>query len=188
IIATNTALPTLIPSPTLTPARVLQPLTRQLAVANVPRPPTTATIAPPKVPVPPPTATYVSDGEGCAPRGFPVNGILTQRFSRYHPGLDLAVNLGTPVLATHSGMVVYAGFRWDGYGNLVIIQNGRYVTYYAHNHALMVTVGQIVHTGQLIALSGSTGWSSGAHVHYETHIDNVPVDPSTFDARGLRSC
>jgi murein DD-endopeptidase MepM/ murein hydrolase activator NlpD len=113
---------------------------------------------------------------------------LTQRFWRYHPGVDLAVDVGTPVRATHSGLVIFAGWRWDGYGNLVIVQNGRFITYYGHNHALLVASGQIVHTGDILALSGSTGWSSGPHVHYETHIDNAPVDPMTFDARQLRSC
>jgi hypothetical protein len=172
-------LPTRTPSPTpVLPTRVPKAPT-PLAVAQAVR----AKIVPATVPPP-----YTSGGEGCAPRGLPVQGILTQHYSGYHPGLDLAVDLGTSVVATHSGMVIFAGWRWDGYGNMVIIQNGRFVTYYAHNTSVAVAVGQIVHAGDIIARSGSTGWSSGPHVHYETHIDNAPVDPMSLEGRHLQSC
>jgi len=173
IIATNTLPPSLVPPPSLTPLPIARVLTTRIAL---------------QVTRPPPQPTYTSGGEGCAPQGFPVHGILTRGFSSWHPGIDLAVDLGTPVLATHSGMVVFAGWRWDGYGNLVIIQNGRFITYYAHNHTLLVSAGQVVHAGATIALSGSTGWSTGPHVHYEIHVDDVPVNPETFDSRGFRSC
>lgn len=127
-------------------------------------------------------------GDGCAPSGLPVDGILTQRFHFYHSGIDLATGLGTPVLATHSGQVSYAEWSSVGYGYLVIIQNGSFITYYAHNTAFNVTLGQAVGKGSIVAWSGSTGNSTGPHVHYETRINDVPVDPLTFESRGYLSC
>lgn len=127
-------------------------------------------------------------GEGCAPSGNPVDGLLTQRFHRYHGGIDLGVPPGTPVLATHSGTVTFAGWSSIGYGYLVIVENGRFITYYAHNNSLNVVVGLQVGKGSILAFSGSTGNSSGPHVHYETRIDDVPVDPLSFDSYGFASC
>jgi murein DD-endopeptidase MepM/ murein hydrolase activator NlpD len=124
----------------------------------------------------------------CAPSGYPVPGILTQAFWGTHSGVDLAAPLNTPVYATQSGVVTWAEWNTFGYGNLVIIQSGHYITYYAHNSSFNVTAGQVVSKGALIAWSGSTGHSSGPHVHYETRIDDVPVNPQTFDARGLATC
>ncbi|MCU0511086.1 MAG: M23 family metallopeptidase [Anaerolineae bacterium] len=127
-------------------------------------------------------------GDACAPAGNPVEGVLTQRYHAYHPGIDIGVPLGTPVLATHSGTVIFAGWSDIGYGYLVIIQNQGFITYYAHNTSFNVTVGQLVGKGSIIAWSGSTGNSTGPHVHYETRINDVPVDPLTFETRGYASC
>jgi murein DD-endopeptidase MepM/ murein hydrolase activator NlpD len=127
-------------------------------------------------------------GDGCAPSGLPIDGILTQRFHAYHSGIDVGVPLGTPVLATQSGTIVWAQWSDVGYGYLVIIQNGRFITYYAHNTSFNVVAGQQVGKGSIIAWSGSTGNSSGPHVHYETRIDDIPVDPLTFESRGYASC
>ncbi|MCC7445956.1 MAG: M23 family metallopeptidase [Anaerolineae bacterium] len=127
-------------------------------------------------------------GDNCAPHGMPVNGVLTQRYHYYHSGIDLGVQIGTPVLATHSGQVIFAGWSFIGYGWIVIIQNGHYITYYGHNSSFKVVPYQYVKAGDVIAYSGSTGNSSGPHLHYETRIDDVPVDPQTFDARNLRTC
>ncbi|MEP7286481.1 MAG: M23 family metallopeptidase [Chloroflexota bacterium] len=127
-------------------------------------------------------------GSNCAPHGLPVEGVLTQRFHYYHSGIDLGVDLGTSVRATHSGQVVFAGWSPIGYGWLVVIQNEHYITYYGHNTTLNVVQFQYVTTGQIISYSGSTGNSSGPHVHYETRIDDVPVDPLTFDSRELPTC
>lgn len=124
----------------------------------------------------------------CAPAGNPVNGILTQRYHVYHSGIDIAVPLGTPVLATHSGTVTFAGWSDVGYGYLVILQNGPFITYYAHNTSFNVSRGQRVGKGSIIAWSGSTGNSTGPHVHYETRINDIPVDPQTFGNRGYRTC
>jgi murein DD-endopeptidase MepM/ murein hydrolase activator NlpD len=127
-------------------------------------------------------------GEGCAPSGFPVQGSLNQRFHEYHLGVDLGVPSGTPVLATQSGIVLYADMNPIGYGNLVILMNDNFITYYAHNSALTVIVGERVGRGSLIAYSGNTGNSSGPHVHYEVRVNDVPVDPMTFDDSGYASC
>ncbi len=129
-----------------------------------------------------------AQGTACAPAGNPVEGVLTQRFHVYHSGIDIGVPLSTPVLATHSGEVIYADWSAIGYGYLVIVESGRFVTYYAHNTSFNVEAGMQVGKGSILAWSGSTGNSSGPHVHYETRIDDVPVDPLTFSARGLPSC
>ena len=127
-------------------------------------------------------------GDTCAPEGRPVDGILTQRFHLYHGGIDLSAALGTPVIATHSGQVVFADWSDVGYGYLVVLQNGPFITYYAHNLSFNVSLNQFVGKGSILAWSGSTGNSSGPHVHYETRINDVPVDPLTFEARGYSSC
>ncbi|HUZ01796.1 MAG TPA: peptidoglycan DD-metalloendopeptidase family protein [Thermomicrobiaceae bacterium] len=132
------------------------------------------------------------------PRGAPVNGVVTQSFGptsftsepaygpypHFHSGIDLAVPTGTPVKATAAGTVVVAG--WDGgYGNLVEIDHGNGIeTFYGHNTQVLVTVGQQVKAGQVISISGSTGNSTGPHVHYEIRINSVPVDPTPFIALG----
>ncbi len=190
------AVPTATVAPTTTPIHdlgILPSLTPTATRVIPTRPPVTYVVALDSSPVPPhtpvPTAQpYTSGGPDCIPRGTPVNGILSQRFSRYHTGIDLVVPLDTPVLATQSGQVIFAGWRKDGYGNLVIIQNGQFITYYAHNSRLNVTAGQVVHVGDVITQSGSTGWSSGPHVHYEIRINDNPVDPLTFDPQQYQSC
>lgn len=85
----------------------------------------------------------------------------------YHNGYDIAVPLGTPVYPTQAGTVYFAG-PYKGYGNLVAVDHGNgYVTYYGHNSVVKVVPGQAVDTETVIALAGSTGRSTGPHVHYE---------------------
>jgi murein DD-endopeptidase MepM/ murein hydrolase activator NlpD len=127
-------------------------------------------------------------GAICAPSGYPVDGVLTQRFHAYHSGMDIGVPLGTPVVATQSGIVTFAGWSEIGYGYLVIVQNQQFITYYAHNTSFNVTVNQYAAKGSIISYSGSTGNSSGPHLHYETRINDVPVDPMTFEDRGYATC
>lgn len=127
-------------------------------------------------------------GDECAPKGLPVDGILTQRFHRYHSGIDIGVPSNTAVIATHSGQVLFADWSEIGYGYLVIIQNKRFITYYAHNTSFNVVAGDIVGAGTILAWSGSTGNSSGPHVHYETRINDIPVDPLSFESRGYPAC
>jgi hypothetical protein len=127
-------------------------------------------------------------GDGCAPTGMPLDGLLTQRFHSYHSGIDIGIPLGTPIFATHSGQVTFAGWSDVGYGYLIIVQNGRFITYYAHQTSFNVIEKQFVGRGSLIGWSGSTGNSSGPHLHYETRIDDVPTDPLKFETLGHVGC
>ncbi|MBI2843767.1 MAG: peptidoglycan DD-metalloendopeptidase family protein [Armatimonadetes bacterium] len=119
--------------------------------------------------------------------GQPVSGRITSRFGyRVHPitgvrslhrGVDLACPTGTPVHAAASGEVIMAG--WMGaYGYAVVIDHGGGVsTLYGHNSRLLTGVGAQVSKGQVIARSGSTGWSTGPHVHFEKRVNGRPVNP-----------
>jgi murein DD-endopeptidase MepM/ murein hydrolase activator NlpD len=115
--------------------------------------------------------------EGWATRGFSMN---TPQFGGAHPGIDFAAKIGTKVKATADGKVILAGWD-DTYGNLVGIDHGNgYVTYYGHNLKNLVNVGDSVHRGEVIALSGNSGRSSAPHLHYEIRKDGVPIDPKDF--------
>lgn len=127
-------------------------------------------------------------GVGCAPRGLPVEGIFTQYFHRWHSGIDLGVSVGTPVVATHSGTVNFADWSTIGYGYLVIIENGQFITYYAHLERFNVVAGESVGRGSIIGWSGNTGNSSGPHLHYEVRQNDIPLDPLTFEAFGYPTC
>ena len=112
---------------------------------------------------------------------WPVSGSVTSgfgsRWGRMHEGIDIAVGQGTPVHAAAAGTVIYAGWM-EGYGNLVAIDHGNGLsTAYGHNSALACSVGQTVSAGQVIAYSGSTGHSTGPHVHFEVRVNGSPVDP-----------
>ena len=112
---------------------------------------------------------------------WPVHGVMTSsfgwRWGRMHEGIDIAVGSGTPVVASASGTVIVAGWV-GGYGNLVVIDHGNGIaTAYGHNTNVTVGTGQQVAQGQLIAYSGSTGHSTGPHVHFEVRVNGSPVDP-----------
>lgn len=117
----------------------------------------------------------------CAGRYTSKFGNRSNPFSRggteFHAGVDIANSYGTKVGATADGIIIVADYS-GGYGNLVAIdhQNG-YVSYYGHNSSLLVNVGQYVKRGEIIALMGSTGRSTGNHVHFEIRLNNTPVDP-----------
>jgi murein DD-endopeptidase MepM/ murein hydrolase activator NlpD len=112
-----------------------------------------------------------------APAGLPSTGPISQAYHPGHSGVDIAVPVGTPVHTTMTGKVAYAGWNTEGYGNLVIVENGPYRTYYAHLDRIPVSVGQAVETGAVIGLSGNTGHSTGPHVHYEVRVNGSPVLP-----------
>jgi murein DD-endopeptidase MepM/ murein hydrolase activator NlpD len=112
---------------------------------------------------------------------WPVNGPVSSgfgmRWGRLHAGIDIPVPVGTGVRAAAGGRVAIAGWV-GGYGNYVCIQHGGALsTCYGHNSSLAVSVGQSVGQGQVIASSGSTGNSTGPHVHFETRVNGNPVDP-----------
>lgn len=99
---------------------------------------------------------------------------------RFHAGIDFATPTGADVFATGNAKVVFAGWR-QGYGNCIELYHGYdYSTLYAHLHKILVRQGQLVKRGDVIALVGSTGKSTGPHLHYEVHYKNKPVDPRNF--------
>jgi murein DD-endopeptidase MepM/ murein hydrolase activator NlpD len=112
---------------------------------------------------------------------WPTAGVITQRFSWYHPGLDIANSIGTPDVAADSGRVIYAGWDASGYGNTVLIdhRNG-FVTRYAHMSQIMVISGQNIGRGQAIGKMGSTGHSTGPHTHFEIILNGVHVNPLNY--------
>ena len=105
---------------------------------------------------------------------WPSKGVLTSgfgpRWGRMHKGIDIAAPVGTPIMASASGEVITAGWNSGGYGNLVKLRHpDGSVTLYAHNSRILVRRGQKVEQGQQIAEMGSTGYSTGPHLHYEIH-------------------
>lgn len=132
-------------------------------------------------------STYVSRGSG--ELTWPVSGYSsissyygmrihpifnTQKF---HAGIDIPAPSGTPIKAANSGIVIFSGWQ-GGYGNAVMISHGNnIVTVYAHNSSLNVKVGDYVDAGQTIALCGSTGYSTGPHLHFEVRVNGSTTDP-----------
>lgn len=124
------------------------------------------------------------------PMGWPVSGWLTSGFGyrvhpirgsrEFHTGLDISARPGTAVRATADGIVSFAG-RSGANGNLVALEHGfGYSTYYAHNKKIDVKVGDVVKRGDIISYVGSTGSSTGPHVHYEIWKDGKNVNPKPF--------
>ncbi|MBQ3409634.1 MAG: M23 family metallopeptidase [Clostridia bacterium] len=118
----------------------------------------------------------------------PVTGRISSRFganesirNHTHKGLDIAASNGTSIFAVADGTVDYAQFNTGGYGNLVIISHGNGVqTYYAHCSKLFVSVGDTVSAGDVIAAVGSTGNSTGNHLHFEIRINGTQVNPQNY--------
>ncbi|MEM6836347.1 MAG: peptidoglycan DD-metalloendopeptidase family protein [Cyanobacteria bacterium P01_C01_bin.120] len=135
-------------------------------------------IVTPEMPVMPGQDVYLPE----APNRFdgymwPAQGVLTSgygwRWGRMHRGVDIAGPVGTPIYAAGSGVVERSGWNSGGYGNLVDIRHpDGSLTRYAHNSRLLVSPGQQVRQGQQIAEMGSTGYSTGPHLHFEIHIPN----------------
>lgn len=103
---------------------------------------------------------------------------------QFHKGMDFHARVGDPVMAVADGVVSYSGVR-GGYGNVIEVDHGNgYVTRYAHNSRLTVKVGDLVRAGQEVAKAGSTGRSTGAHVHFEVWENGAAVNPRKFLAQG----
>jgi murein DD-endopeptidase MepM/ murein hydrolase activator NlpD len=117
---------------------------------------------------------------------WPTRGTLTSgygwRWGRMHRGVDIAGPVGTPIVAAASGVVVRSGWNSGGYGNLVDIRHSDgSMTRYAHNSRLMVRAGEQVRQGQQIAAMGSTGYSTGPHLHFEIHLPSAgTVNPMAY--------
>ncbi|NLC71395.1 MAG: M23 family metallopeptidase [Desulfuromonadaceae bacterium] len=124
------------------------------------------------------------------PAGWPVRGQISSPFGVrkspfsgrqiFHEGIDIVAPLGTPVFASAKGTVSTAGYN-AGYGNLIVVDHGNgFQTAYGHNSKIFVKVGQQVKKGQKIASVGSTGRSTGPHLHYEVRLHGKPVNPRKF--------
>ena len=121
------------------------------------------------------------------PTGWPTDGFISSGYglrwngAEFHQGIDIAAEMGTPIVATADGVVTIAGWNAGGYGNMVDIDHGSGVsTRYGHASAVVVTAGQRVRRGQIIAYVGSTGHSTGPHLHYEVRLSGQPVNPSSY--------
>ncbi len=110
----------------------------------------------------------------------PVPGPVTQWYGS-HPGIDIAPPYGTPIRAAHAGVVTFVG--WDGgYGmHVEVAQLDGYATTYSHMSAFTVAVGQLVTAGQQLGSVGSTGYSTGPHLHFEVHLPGgARMDPAVW--------
>lgn len=100
--------------------------------------------------------------------------------SRFHGGIDIAAPTGSPVYAPQSGIVIYSG-AYGGYGNVVVLQHsGDLYTLYGHNSYLLVKYGDRINAGQVISMVGSTGRSTGPHLHFEVRQGNGYVNPLDY--------
>ncbi|MEU7756944.1 M23 family metallopeptidase [Micromonospora sp. NPDC049171] len=124
-----------------------------------------------------PTPAWVNPMPGAA-----VTSCYGQRWGALHAGIDLALPSGTPIRAAAAGTVTQAGDAADGYGNSVFIDHGNgYLTHYAHQSRIAVTVGQQVKAGQVIGYEGATGDATGPHLHFEVHQGMWnQIDPAPF--------
>lgn len=118
----------------------------------------------------------------------PVSGVITSRFGNFesirsssHKGIDIGAANGTPIKAAADGVVTFAGATSGGYGNLVVIDHGNGVeTYYGHASAVYASNGQYVSAGDVIAAVGSTGFSTGNHLHFEIRENGCQVNPELY--------
>lgn len=149
-----------------------------------PAPPATDSLsgAPPPLPAAPgPPVAAVQPAPAPAGLIWPVHGPVAQEFGHNgHPGIDIDAPYGTPIHAAGNGVVTWAGWQ-GGYGNFVLIDHGSgLVTGYGHQSRIAVTRGQKVSQGDVIGYEGSTGYSTGPHVHFEVRINNVPHNPRLY--------
>lgn len=124
------------------------------------------------------------------PKGWPVEGVVTSCYGMrqhpilgkavFHPGIDIRVSQGTPIKATADGIVSFSGWL-TGSGYTIVLEHGHgYTTVYAHNSKNHVTVGKRVKRGDIIASSGSSGDTTGPHLHYEIWKNSAQIDPLPY--------
>ncbi len=171
VASASTPVVTTMPTPSAPVLIVPQPVTGTPATAPRPVTPTVATT---------PTQSVDRSPSGWA---WPANGVLIGKFSSngsLNKGIDIAGELGQPVLAASDGSVVYAGSGLRGYGELVIIKHSdTYVSAYGHNRRLLVREGEQVKAGQTVAEMGSTG-TDRVKLHFEIRRQGKPVDPLQY--------
>jgi len=164
------------PVPTPPPARPAPAPVRPApaAPAAPARPQTQAPPAQQLPAPPPPSSPPVPTGR----LSWPTRGVITTYFSGWHPGIDIANSLGTPIGAADGGTVIWAGWDSTGYGYRVVINHGNgYSTTYNHLSVISVRPGQSVGKGQMVGLMGSTGNSTGPHLHFEVLRNGTFVNP-----------
>jgi len=112
---------------------------------------------------------------------WPMNGLISQGYYSWHRAIDIAAAKGTRIVAADSGYVVTVQYSDTGYGRMVVVnhQNG-YKTLYAHMSVINVELGQSVAKGELIGLCGSTGNSTGPHLHFEIMRQDVRLNPFIY--------
>jgi len=141
----------------------------------------------PRAAAPPAVAAASKQRPAAAPglfrwplRGGRLSSRFGRRWGRQHEGIDIAAPKGSPIYAAAAGVVIYSGTQ-RGYGNLILVKHGaRWVTVYAHNHRNGVKQGQRVAQGDAIGEVGSTGRSTGPHLHFEIRDGGKPRNPLTF--------
>lgn len=128
-----------------------------------------------------------ADAPQTVPSIWPTQGTVSSPYglrfggTEFHQGIDIAAETGTPIVATADGVVTSAGWNGSGYGNMVDIDHGDGITTrYGHASAVAVLPGQRVRRGEIIAYVGSTGYSTGPHLHYEVRVDGQPVNPAGY--------
>ncbi len=124
---------------------------------------------------------------------LPVKGVITNEFGEAHPpyylfhsGIDIAGKKGDPITPFMPGKIIYAGEIFWGFGKHIIIDHGDNITsLYGHLDKINVKKDQEVKPGDVIGLEGSTGWSTGPHLHFQINVFGIPVNPRTFIEREL---
>ncbi|MBL8046268.1 MAG: M23 family metallopeptidase [Anaerolineales bacterium] len=177
-------LPTATPMPTTTPEPVLTATPIPMAPIPTPFPNWESTL--------PQYGGWNGGGQCWGPVAAPVGSgyfvwptdhhvLVGRNYTYWHPGLDLGGNLGDPLYAADSGAVVYAGWNNYGYGNLVIIDHGNgWHTLYAHFNEIYVACGEAVTQGDVIGAAGTTGNSTGPHLHFEMRYNGGYVSPWNY--------
>ncbi|OQW46636.1 MAG: hypothetical protein A4S09_16310 [Proteobacteria bacterium SG_bin7] len=138
---------------------------------------------------PPELSVSPEDVRNTIALSWPVRGRITRGYDlvlrRPHMGLDIAAPRGTPIQASHDGIVIYSGNGFHGYGKLVMIEFGdRWATLYSHLSKINVREGQWVKRGQKIGVIGRTGNATGIHLHYEIRYHREAIDPLRYLPNG----
>jgi murein DD-endopeptidase MepM/ murein hydrolase activator NlpD len=160
--------------------KAVRDLLRRLGVASAPAPRPRPGASPPPAAKPFPVPVYTGGYRWPLDAGL-VTSEYGQRRGTPHQGMDIAAELRVPVYAAAEGEAIYVGDQLGGYGNVVILRHDqRTTTLYAHNSALKIKTGQKVKVDQVVALLGSTGRSTGPHLHFEMRENERPVNPRPY--------
>ena len=109
--------------------------------------------------------------------------MITQYYGWRHTGLDIDGHYDSPIYASHDGTVTTAGWNSGGYGLQILVSGDGFTTRYAHSSKMFVKVGDTVKKGDVIAMVGTTGRSTGTHLHYEVYVNGSRVNPLSYTSR-----